>query len=186
MWQIGTDFNHVGVDEFFIHKQGAVNPVFFANSAGNVGIGTTNPQAKLDVAGPIHAGGGRFQKDILTWNTTLSAPLNVHLKTSWRTNNSAMYRFIVEGYNYGQAQAVFSDCVGYLYGASDSIINGACNNYAPGASFSQYKSSDGYLVLKLTMSGSTYYLGFGVSLQQYNPTGVQYPALTVYHQDANL
>ncbi|HEY3357838.1 MAG TPA: hypothetical protein VGQ83_31595 [Polyangia bacterium] len=154
-------------------------------TGGNVGIGTTAPAAKLDVNGPIHSGGGHSQRDVFSWSTTASTPTTVHLKTNWRTNNSAMYRVIVEGYNYGAGLAINSDCVGYLYSGTDSILNASCNNYAGGITLSQYRSTDGSLVLKVT-AGTFYYLGFGVSLQQYNPTGVQYPTFTAYHQDASL
>jgi hypothetical protein len=71
-------------------------------NAGNVGIGTTTPVVKLDVNGPIASAGGREVRNIFTWTDPLgtirATPL--HIKTSWRTNNSAMYRFTVYGYQY--------------------------------------------------------------------------------------
>ncbi len=65
---------------------------------GNVGIGTITPQTTLDVNGPISSAGGKEVRNIFTWKdpspTTRSTPL--HIKTNWRTNNGAMYRFKIE------------------------------------------------------------------------------------------
>lgn len=44
----------------FIIQNGAPSNSFFMSSAGNVGIGTTSPQAKLDVNGSVRFGEARF------------------------------------------------------------------------------------------------------------------------------
>ena len=46
---------------------------FRITSAGNVGIGTTAPQAKLDVAGDLHINGDIYTTPWATWTPTLSA-----------------------------------------------------------------------------------------------------------------
>lgn len=121
--------------------------------------------------------GFQVQRDILTFSTSANGGTPIHIKTSIPFGAGAlnvMYRFVVEGYNYGSAQAIFSDCVGYATtpgnGNWDST---ACNNYASGASMSQYESSDGYVTLKLT-SGNFYYAGFSLSAYFLNPTGTAY------------
>lgn len=94
---------------------------------------------------------------------TRSTPL--HIKTNWRTNNGAMYRFKIEWYLYANPLPIDSECVGYLYNTTDSITNPLCKDSDTWITLTQYKSSDGYLVLKATPNTSWYYGWFWVSLQ---------------------
>ena len=61
-WNLGIPAN---IDAFTINGWGgSANPEFFRiNSSGNVGIGTTNPDAKLTVNGnPLQRGKGGFKR----------------------------------------------------------------------------------------------------------------------------
>lgn len=161
---------------------------------GTVGIGQPGAEVPLDVAGHVNgvsvrasagiaSAGYKNQQDVFTYSDTVSDATWLHLKTNWRTNNYAMYRFKLEGYAYQSGKAINSDCVGYLYGPNDAILNGSCRNYADGISLAQYRSSDGYLVL-LVIPTSNYFIGFGVSVQQYNPNsgGARPVQITAYKQ----
>jgi len=66
-YQMGTDYNGINVTDFFVSRQGASNPVLYADASDLVGIGNTTPQYKLDVTGT-----GRFV-GALTLNSYLSA-----------------------------------------------------------------------------------------------------------------
>jgi hypothetical protein len=81
-----------------------------------------------------------------------------------------MYRILVEGYSYGLSKAINSDACGYVYTLIPGITNPSINNYASGVSISQYISSDGFVVIKLTTTYN-YYLGFSASAWFVNPTG---------------
>ncbi len=169
---------------------GTVGKGIDIDTTGNVGIGTTTPKQKLDVAGGISTANGQVKRDFLTWSTTLSSPATIHIKTNIQDKTYVMYRIAVEGYNYGNGEPVFSDATGYTYGGWNCVPNGPPNqrntNYAPGVSISQYCSSDGYLVIKLTTS-TTYYLGFSVSAWFVNPTGTAFDiSAAVYQQTNNL
>lgn len=156
----------------------------------------TGTTAYVDSDGPTYQYGytgwgytPKVLRDILVWNTTSdSAIQNVHLKTSWKVNEHySMYRFIVQGYNYHAGLVINSEVVGYLYPPDNAIYNGGTKNYAAGVTISQYKSSDGYLTIKLASPAYWYYCGFSVSLHQYNPNvSVTFPTFTVYHQTANV
>ncbi len=50
-WEIGTDVNTNGGDDFYIYGNSGFR--FTINSAGNVGIGTSAPSAKLDIDGGL-------------------------------------------------------------------------------------------------------------------------------------
>ncbi len=151
---------------------------------GDVGIGTATPGATLDVNGSIGSAGLEDQRDIFTWSTTDSGSTPLHLKTSWGFNG-AMYRFVVHGYNYGEGLPIYSDCVGYMYETDQALVSASCHDYAGGISLGQYVSSDGKLVLKLAVTTS-YFMGFGVDVEQYNPEGVKPVTITAYRQSANL
>ena len=140
-----------------------------------------------DFGGGTSSQGGEVRRDFLTWRTPAGGNTPIHIKTNIKIKSYIMYRILVEGYNYGLARAINSDTVGYTYGGWACSGNVQNNNYASGASISQYCSSDGYVVIRLDPNGSNYYIGFGVSGWFTNPTGYGFDiSATVYHQAANL
>ncbi|CUG06277.1 Hypothetical protein, putative [Bodo saltans] len=123
----------------------------------------------------------------------------IHVKTNIPAKSEVMYRFLVEGYNYGVNAPIFSDAVGYTnrnweelgkmskYGWPEGWDDTATNNYAPGVSISQYFSSDDFVVLRL-QAKSLFSAGFGVSAWLcFHGMGNGFPvAATIHHQDADL
>ena len=155
--------------------------------AGNVGIGVTSPTEKLSVNGALVTQNGKVKRDFAVWNTTASSSNPIHIKTNITWSN-IMYRILVEGYNYGAAQPINSEVVGYTYPSSPSApISASAVNHASGASISQYKSEDGYLVVKLS-SSSFYYVGLSVSAWLTNPAGNSFDikALLIVQQASDL
>ncbi len=91
---------------------------------GSVGVGTSSPGAKLDVAGPVKA--GRNYYNVLSATKWSTPTYGIKIKTNIPFQNSTeMPTVILEGYCYGNAQPMGVTLVWYVY-----------NN-----SFAQYKAS---------------------------------------------
>lgn len=123
----------------------------------------------------------------------------VHVKTNIKAQSDVMYRFLVEGYNYGVNAAINSDVVGFTNRRWDEIGNmtkygwpegwdaETTNDYAAGCAISQYYSSDRFLVLRLRAK-SFFSVGFGVSAWLvFHGLGEGMPVTaTIHHQDDDL
>src|SRR3989344_5407016 len=84
-WAIGVDASQNNTQNFFIWDQDSKLNRFFIDSSGNVGIGTTNPTAKLTVSG------GRIQLDNNQQLTALdSSGIPRNLLTLLSTNNTKL------------------------------------------------------------------------------------------------
>ncbi len=169
-------------------------------SAGKVGIGTSAPTEslsvngavttslnsgeKLTIGGSITSSNFRVKRDIASWNTQNSNGNPIHIKTNIPYNSNVMYRLLVEGYNYGLAQPINSEAVGYTYNTS-YIYNANTVNHASGAALTQYYSADNFVVLKLSAS-NFYGAGFSVSAWLTNHWGEAFDAkITEIVQQAN-
>src|SRR5690606_15208762 len=155
---------------------------------GKVGIGTTAPTEALSVNGAITSANFQVKRDFLTWRTTDDTNVPIHIKTNITFTN-IMYRILVEGYNYGRQAAIYSEAVGYAYSAcpGECLLNMQNNNHSNGVAISQYRSSDGYVVIKLDPITRNYFMGFAVSAWFTNPAGTGFNISgVVYHQAANL
>lgn len=130
-------------------------------------------------------GGGttaQVKRDFLTYNNAgNNGPIQIKLNI--QNNSMIMYRFVVEGYNYGTGNDINSMVCGYTY--ISGLINTSSTNYSGGLSISQYISSDNYLVIKLT-GASYYYTGFSVSGWFVNPTGNGFNVSGVVYYGADL
>jgi len=104
------------------------------------------------------------------WNPTSF----IHIKTNIKEKSEIMYRILVEGYNYGVNSIIAADICGYtnrkwdklgnmeLYGWPEGWDLHSFTEYAPGATITQYFSTDGYVTVKLA-SASFFCAGFSVS-----------------------
>jgi hypothetical protein len=178
---------------FIVAKLGTTND----EASGFVVYDTASERFRVSAAGNVSATGGistqgfKVQRDLLTFSTTASNNVPIHIKTPLKLGTAAeyiMYRLVVEGYNYGVGQTIFSECVGYANPPSNSgWVNTSCRDYATGTTISQYQSSDNFVVLKLSNSSSFYYAGFSLSGWFTNPTGTGYRGTySVVQQSSNL
>jgi|Transcript_88747 hypothetical protein len=122
-----------------------------------------------------------------------------HVKTNIPMKSDIMYRFVVEGYNYGVNAPIHSDVVGYThrrwnklgamedFGWPEGWDQNTSNNYAKGANISQYFSSDGFVVIKLTAK-SLLFSGFSVTAYVLNHDyGANFVVMSeVIHSDTDL
>jgi hypothetical protein len=171
----------------------------------DVSVFTESPQT-LHASLPHRlAAGPRVYRDFVTCTRRpkLTKPWGpasyVHIKTNIKAQSDIMYRFVIEGYNYGVNAAIFSDVVGCTnrrwkeignmtqYGWPEGWDAAMTNDYAPGCAISQYYSRDRYLVLRLKAK-SFFSVGFTVSAWLiFHGYGEGFlVAATIHHQDEDL
>lgn len=125
----------------------------------------------------------------------------IHIKTNIPAKGRVMYRFLVEGYNYGKNAAINSEIVGCTQWKGSAAANGdpeargypagwnsaSAVDHAAGAQISQYHSSDGFVVVQLS-SKSFFNAGFGVSawLVTHGFGADWHICATIHHQDDPL
>ncbi|MGK7884142.1 MAG: hypothetical protein AB4057_05875 [Crocosphaera sp.] len=163
----------------------------YIHQEGNVGIGTTNPRAKLEVSGDVYATGqlssqnGQVRRDFLACFTTTTTSPHIHIKTNIPKQSNIMYRIAVEGYNHRSGDVINSDVVGYTHPGRDYLTETQTNDYANGVTISQYYSSDGYVVIKLSTEPSPAYdLGFSVSAWFINKDRIGFDISAEVHEKA--
>lgn len=127
-----------------------------------------------------------------TWGPVSS----LHIKTNIPAKSDVMYRFLIEGYNYGVNAPVMINVVGYTnrnwdslgemtkYGWPEGWDKNMCMSHAPGADADQYYSSDHFLVVRLRAK-SLFCIGFSMSAWMvFHDYGAGFPiTATVVHQD---
>jgi hypothetical protein len=71
-WAIGTGWSSVGIDRLYLYDNKAGATRLVIDSAGNIGIGTTNPTKRLTVSGDIEVSGNINAKyqDVAEWVTS--------------------------------------------------------------------------------------------------------------------
>ncbi|MFC1747166.1 hypothetical protein ACFL2V_00010 [Pseudomonadota bacterium] len=163
--------DHVSISPNGDHKNGVVNIYGDGRTSLQKGIACHN---------------GQVVRDFLTWSSVKEGNIPIHIKTNIKRQGDIMYRLLVEGYNYGTVAAINSDVVGYTWSGTTEIHNGQTNNYSRGIGISQYMSSDGYVVVKLS-ANSHYYIGFSISVWLTNPAGLGFGiSAEVTQQNGNL
>lgn len=144
-----------------------------------MGIGKTNPQAKLEVAGGAVIGAGRGAKTIGVvdyFTTTSSSALYIHIRTPFRPAvHTNMYHFKVEGYSYGDSRDIDLTFVGYSYAVNPTVIQSPMSRdpqgfFAP----TQYIGSDGHIYLRFK-PGNVYYCSFRVDSMYVGNGRIVYP-----------
>lgn len=93
-------------------------------TTGNVGIGTTNPEAKLDIRGSsLSLNGGYYHyKNLISFNDgspTATGTLKIVMPKSW---SSTMMSLIIKGYNYSSTTGAWEVVIGgYNYSGSSWV-----------------------------------------------------------------
>ena len=148
-------------------------------SAGLLGVGTSDPKRSIHAKGngtnnsgvlTEHYNGGRNYKNFYHTMTGESTLLYHHVKTSISPTASIMFRFDINGFNYGTQSPLEMIATGYAY--SGTNLNATSNNTIAGTgACAVYLSSDNYICLRVYVGTSAYYAGFHVSGWFQNPTG---------------
>ena len=148
-------------------------------SAGLLGVGTSDPKRSIHAKGngtnnsgvlTEHYNGGRNYKNFYHTMTSGSTLLYHHVKTSISPTASIMFRFDINGFNYGTQSPLEMIATGYAY--SGTNLTATSNNTIAGTgACAVYLSSDNYICLRVYVGTSAYYAGFHVSGWFQNPTG---------------
>jgi len=148
-------------------------------SAGLLGVGTSDPKRSIHAKGngtnnsgvlTEHYNGGRNYKNFYHTMTSGSTLLYHHVKTSISPTASIMFRFDINGFNYGTQSPLEMIATGYAY--SGTNLTATSNNTIAGTgACAVYLSSDNYICLRVYVGTSAYYVGFHVSGWFQNPTG---------------
>jgi hypothetical protein len=131
----------------------------------------------------VEKSGQMVQRDFVSFsdlNTGDTDP--IHIKTNLTSSQLPVYRIAVEGFNYFTGRVINSDVAGFLH--NSQIQKATTNDYATGATISQYVSSDGYLVVKVHPGPFNRIVGFSASAWILNG-GIDVSA-TIVRQAVNL
>lgn len=141
----------------------AWNTAMTLGANGNLLVGTTtdNGVDKLQVNGSINTANGStlggIKHSIITHvnNENAYAQNAIHFKLNYKPGGSSdkMISLIVKGYNYGTSESFNATVSTYSYPGSSSLINSCTTD----SRCTFYKSSDGYVVLKIQLAGSNIY-----------------------------
>jgi hypothetical protein len=136
--------------------------VMTLTSGANVGIGTTAPGAKLDVAGMVKV--SEYRYSILNMNDTTTPVNGYKIKTNlpWQ-GGYQMPTIYITGYLYGNAQTVDLKIAWYLYppDASVAVYNPTASSAGGWAPTIQLARENGKVVILLSPGG--YYGKFSVA-----------------------
>jgi len=155
-------------------------------SAGLLGVGTLDPKRIIHAKGDgtnnsgvltEHYNGGRNYKNFYHTMTSGSTLLYHHVKTNISPTSSIMYRFDINGYNYGTVAPLEMIATGYAYGGTNTTAM-SNTTIAGTGSCHTYLSSDNYICLRVYVGTSAYYAGFHVSGWFQNPTGYNHVLTT--------
>lgn len=193
---MGLGSNKVGIGTATpsekLEVKGSVKIVDGTEGAGKILTSDANGKASWVTptttggTGGLVSQGAKVVRDFIAWNTVTNGSEPIHIKTNIPEYGSIMYRITVEGYNYGVGQVINSDAVGYTFASTAGITSPSTNNYAGGVTISQYISSDGFVVVKLS-SANHYYSGFTASAWFVNPAGTAHNiSATVVISSTNL
>lgn len=164
------------------------------NYTGNLLVGTTtdNGVDKLQVNGSINTANGStlggIKHSIITHvnNENAYARNAIHFKLNYKPGGSSdkMISLIVKGYNYGTSESFNATVSTYSYPGSSSLINSCTTD----SRCTFYKSSDGYVVLKIQLAGSNIYFPSFVIDSIVTQFGAVNPSdlITVNYSSTNL
>ena len=111
-WQLGNDLEANGTQSFYLFDMQAVISRFYINSAGNFGIGTSNPYANLTVTGSGSI--GAYSSSL----TTPGSPIGASLFLADANYNNGSYYDSAPGLSavYESSSGVSSALAFYTYG----------------------------------------------------------------------
>ncbi len=136
--------------------------VMTLTSGANVGIGTTAPGAKLDVAGMMKT--NEYRYSVLNMNDTATPVKGYKIKTNLPWQGSyQMPTLFINGYMFGSAQTVDLKIAWYIYpaDATAAVYNATATSSGGWAPTIQLARENGKVVILLSPGG--YYGKFSVA-----------------------
>ena len=112
---------------------------------------------------------GKIFRDFISWSTQSGTTDDIHIKTNIRKGSGTMFRFLIEGYNYQAGTPINSEAVGYTFNQDNCLVYTSTIDHAPNVTTSLYCSSDDYVVIRLDVRPTLYFVGLSVSVWFVNP-----------------
>eukprot|EP00039_Didymoeca_costata_P001133 m.50037 g.50037 ORF g.50037 m.50037 type:complete len:417 (-) comp10643_c0_seq2:364-1614(-) len=150
-------------------KEVVQNSIVYCNGAEWTRI---SPIVGQSAENRIPGSNGCIMRDVYAFSTTSHSCRAIYMRTNIKIKSSVMFHLKFEGYNYGTGRHVDNSIMGYTYSGWTCSGSRSHRNYGDAGYVDQY-CSGGFVIIRMVLYSSSYYVGFRMDASFLNPTGPQ-------------